>query len=351
MKKTLILETHTVHDVLPLIDQDTWLLLDLDNTLFQASQALGHVDWLWAEISKLIAQGMSQQDAFHSMYPLWKKTQMLTDVIPVEKALIDTVKDLQKKGVIVMGVTHREPFLASETLRQAHSLDINFLRSTPSDETFEFFETERALYWNGILFVDSFNDKGKIFRSLLKHLHATPKKVVFLDDKKKNVEEFAEAMAAESIDYAGVYYTAITKGPKIYSEEMAKVQLNSLQKIMSNELAALLLQNDADISKSNMEKQPIPEFLYKSIPASEWRKSLHKNVLCSPHLHDISIKLLKQEQLHSNELSDEKHVLLKLLSNQLIGRLTPKTDSENAESHFYLHEGSIPLDAIVEVRH
>lgn len=236
--KNRIIESNTILDVLHLIDQTTWLLLDLDNTLFQASQALGHVDWLLDEISKRIELGMSRHDAFHSMYPLWKKTQILTDVIPVEQALIEVIHELQKKDIIVIGVTHREPFLASETLRQVHSLGIDFLKSAPSVETFEFFEVERALYWQGILFVDTFNEKGSIFRSLLKRLSVKPKRVVFLDDKKKNIEEFARATAIESIDYAGVYYTAIEQGPKVYSADLAKLQLNSLHKIISNEHAS-----------------------------------------------------------------------------------------------------------------
>jgi hypothetical protein len=37
MPNLQIIESLTITHVLPLIDDDTWLLVDLDNTLFQAS--------------------------------------------------------------------------------------------------------------------------------------------------------------------------------------------------------------------------------------------------------------------------------------------------------------------------
>jgi hypothetical protein len=36
-----IIETRYIEDVIPLIDEDTWFLVDLDNCLFEGSQALG----------------------------------------------------------------------------------------------------------------------------------------------------------------------------------------------------------------------------------------------------------------------------------------------------------------------
>lgn len=347
----IIFESHTIHDALHLIDQDTWLLVDLDNTLFQASQALGHVDWLLDEVSKRIELGMSRKDAFHSMYPLWKKTQMIANVIPVEEALIEVIQELQEKGIIVMGVTHREPFLASETLRQVYSLGIDFLKSTPSTNSFEFFQNERALYWEGILFVDTFNEKGEIFRSLLKVLGSKPKKIVFLDDKKKNVEELAEAAVIEAI---GVYYTAIEQKPKIYSPDLARMQLNYFDGIISNEQIKLFSLNIETYKATNLKKkQKIPNYLYKIIPSSQWRESLYRNLLVHSSLDSECIQLATEEQLESilkRFKIDKDHMLLKIDSNRLIGRLIYETDFNSDAKYFRLYNGSIPLDAFIEAR-
>lgn len=110
-------ESSTIANVLPLIDEETWVLVDLDNTVFQAKQALGHVNWLQHEVQKQIESGKSREDAFYSIYPLWKKTQMMTEVIPVESDFIEAIKQLQNENIVVMGLTHRQLFIVPETLR------------------------------------------------------------------------------------------------------------------------------------------------------------------------------------------------------------------------------------------
>lgn len=67
-----IIESSTIANVLPLIDEETWVLVDLDNTVFQAKQALDHVNWLQHEVQKQIDSGKSREDAFYSIYPLYK---------------------------------------------------------------------------------------------------------------------------------------------------------------------------------------------------------------------------------------------------------------------------------------
>ena len=68
-----IIETNTIENVLPLIDEETWFLVDLDNTLFQAKQALGHVNGLEHAVPPELAayqlsffnRIMSNQQALH----------------------------------------------------------------------------------------------------------------------------------------------------------------------------------------------------------------------------------------------------------------------------------------------
>lgn len=335
-----IIESFTIADVLPLIDEDTWLLVDLDNTLFQASQALGHVNWLLDEVAKRIELGMSREDAFHSMYPLWKKTQMMTSVIPVESALIEAIHDLQAKGIVVLGVTHREPFLMSETLRQVHSLNIDFLKNTPCKKFFEIDTKQRAIYYEGILFVDTFNEKSNVFYTFLQQVNCKPKKIIFLDDKKKNVEEFTN-IAANGIDYIGVHYTAIEQGPQIYSPEVAALQLSLMDKILSNAQAQMLLSQPLDTVS-------VPNYAYKIISIAQWQASLHRNSVVTCSLDKDFIHLSTKEQIPNlvNKFwNSSDYVILKIVSNKLIGRLVYEDSLENA---FHLYEGSIPLDAIVE---
>lgn len=236
-----IIETSHIEDVAPLIDAETWFLVDLDNTFFEAAQALGHAHWFYEQVQNRCAQGMSREEAFEDFYPLWVKTQQACPVKPLEESFVSCVLELQKKGVVVMGLTHRQPSVASATFQQVTSLGVDFSKTAPSSELQLHMEAKHpTLYQNGILFVHDLNKKGTVFLDFLGKMAQRPKKVVFIDDKRKNVEELEEVLALENISYVGVHYTAIEQTKKIYDPAIAEIQLKCLTQILSNEAAALL---------------------------------------------------------------------------------------------------------------
>lgn len=347
-----LIESKTIADVIPLIDENTWFLVDLDNTVFQAKQALGHVNWLQHEVQKLVTAGKSRQDAFHSLYPLWKKTQMMTEVIPVEISFLEAIKELQKRNIVVMGLTHRQLFIVPETFCQLDSIGVNFLPTAPSKRTFNISAKQPALYTHGILFVDDFNTKGEVFRSFLEQLGQKPKRVVFIDDKKKNVEELAKAALSDGIEYIGVYYTAVEQGPQIYSPELAEQQLRFLNSILSNEQAQYLLSQEINNQEINMEKNPNPEYLYKIVSKEQWKDSLLRNVVVLSPIDVNFIHLAKEDQVRhivQKFWNNMDHIVLKLAAKGLIGKLIYETNPGGSNQYYHLYEGNIPLDAVVDV--
>lgn len=320
-----IRESNKISEVIHLIDQETWFLVDLDNTVFQTKQALGHVDWFQHEVEKLIAKGKSREDAFHSLYPLWKKAQTMTEVMPVEADFPRVIVELQNRGIVVMGLTHRQLFIIPQTLRQIDSLGLDFRRTAPSQETIHIEGIRPSCYTQGVLFVDDFNSKGERLISLLDQMRKKPQKIVFIDDKKKNVEDVAKAASNLGIEYIGVYYTAASDGEKIYSPEWADCQLQFFNTIMSNQQAKKLLANEKEIESTR------PKYLYKIISWEQWQESLRQGNLpaCSA--------LLSEEQVTDSIQQFEKstdYVIIKLSSNKFISMLE--------------HE-IIPLDAVTEV--
>lgn len=347
-----IIESSTIADVLPLIDEDTWVLVDLDNTVFQAKQALGHVNWLQHEVQKQIDAGKSREEAFHSLYPLWKKTQIMTEVTPVESDFIEAIKHLQNRNIIVMGLTHRQLFIVPETLRQLASIEVSFQQTAPSQNTFSVPANYPTLYTQGILFVDDFNSKGDVFRALLQYLEQKPKRVVFIDDKKKNVEDFAKAARIEEIDYIGVHYTAVEQGPQIYSPELAEIQLRFFNTIMSNELALQLLSQEPENDEIQMIQHSTPEYLYKILSPEQWQESLLHNEIALSSMDKDFIHLTKEEQVvqvAQKFWENMDYIVLKLASRRLMGRLVYETNPGGSTHYYHLYEGNIPLDAVADV--
>lgn len=237
-----IVETARVADVLPYIDEETWFLIDLDNTLFEAKQSLGHADWFYDELQVRMQKGMSRDEAIKDAYPGWIKTQAVCPVKPLEENFIPLLLSLQNRGVVVMGLTHRQPFVAESTVRQVKSLGLDFKRSAPAVGTIACCSVTPIQYLEGILFVGDYNKKGDIFLPFLSAAGSKPGKIVFIDDKRKNVDELENALQNSGIEYVGIHYTAIDSGPKVYSREIAEFQLRFLDRIMSNEAAVLLME-------------------------------------------------------------------------------------------------------------
>ena len=178
------METRYIEDVLPLIDNETWFLVDLDNTTFEGKQALGHTEWFYDRANEKIRKGMTLEEATRECYPEWIEVQKVCAVKPIEKAFIPSVILLQNQGIVVMGLTHRQPSIADSTTRQVRSLGFTFLPTAPVKSTFPVPSSTPTLYTQGILFTGEYNKKGEIFIRFLSLINQKPKKVVFIDDRK-----------------------------------------------------------------------------------------------------------------------------------------------------------------------
>lgn len=237
-----LIETKQINDVLPLIDEETWFLVDLDNCLFEGAQALGHAHWFTDELQRRMAEGINREEAISLLYPHWIKMQRVCPVKPLDDDFVSILLSSQKRGITIMGLTHRQSSIADSTERQVRSLGLNFLTTAPSKESFTIPEKAHTLYSHGILFVGDYNKKVDIFDSFLSIIKKRPRKIVFIDDNRNNVEEL-EALTKYGIEYFGVHYTAIEKAQPIYFREVAEFQYQFLDKIMSNEAALLLMKN------------------------------------------------------------------------------------------------------------
>jgi hypothetical protein len=122
-------------------------------------------------------------------------------------------------------------------------LGFDFTKTAPSKDTFTIPASNPTLYLQGILFVGDYNKKGEVFLPFLSIIKQKPKRIVFIDDKRKNVEELEQALLPHDIEYVGIHYTAIEHVTPLYSKEIAAFQYKFLDKIMSNESAKLLMEN------------------------------------------------------------------------------------------------------------
>lgn len=242
-----IIEVFQIVDLIgliPVFDVETWVLVDIDNTLFEAAQALGHSDWFEDEIRQRMQKGMNRQQAVQDFYPEWIKIQRICPVKPLESDFISFIVELQNKGIKIMGFTQRQVSIAEETICQVKSLGIDFTITAPSTKTFTIPAQHPVKYTHGILFVGDFNNKGDMFLPFLSFIDQKPRKIALIDDKKKNIDEMEKILTKEGTEYFGIHYRAIECVDPIYDHKIAQLQYKYSDKIIISNEAALLLMKD-----------------------------------------------------------------------------------------------------------
>lgn len=156
---------------------------------------------------------------------------------------------------MIMGFTHRQPAAAEATLRQIASLGFDFSKTAPASGAFKVPAVYPTLYTQGVFFAGDCNRKGDVFMPFVAKTGTRPKKVVFIDDKRKNIDELEVLLEKEGIDYVGVHYTAIFKAAPVYVREIAEFQYEFLDRILSNEEALTLMERG--IAKESAESNPL----------------------------------------------------------------------------------------------
>lgn len=241
-----IIETASVSNFYSLIDRDVWLVIDLDNTTFEGSRALGHTEWFYDKAGVLMKEGMTLDEATKEIYPEWIEVQKICPVKPVERAFVESLRLWQDKGIVIIGLTHRQPSLADSTIRQLSSIGLCLNKTAPHQESFVVPADTPTLFTEGVLFTGEFNKKGEIFKRFLTLIGQKPKKVVFVDDKRSHVEDVGHTLIDLGIDYLGIHYKATEHVEKVYFPHIAAFQLKMLNQIMSNEAAVLLMERELE---------------------------------------------------------------------------------------------------------
>lgn len=94
-----------------------------------------------------------------------------------------------------------------------------------------------------------------------------------------------------------------------------------------------------------------PEFLYRVVSVEQWQQSQLKNEVVNSSLDKDFIHLATEEQLShivQKFWSNKNHIILKLASKKLKGRLIKETNPGGSTLYYHLYEGNVPLDAVVE---
>ena len=231
-----IIETKHISDVYNYIaeseyNRDTLVMFDLDNTLITppAHSDLGSDQWFYALFQKELQKGLTEQKAVNTILPLYKQVIAHIDFVAVEHDTSVVVSSLQKRDISVIGLTARSLDLARRTVEQLAHIGIIFDKTDPVECPIQYGDGKPALYLGGIIFTGNYS-KGEVISAWLKQTNYTPKKVIFIDDKLKNVISVEQALGHCSFPFYGLRYDYLDKRVEKFNWDKTQKELEKFLK-------------------------------------------------------------------------------------------------------------------------
>ncbi len=236
-----IRESTQITDLLSLADEKTLVVFDLNDTLMRTDSALGGDVWADKVTKDAMAAGLSKEQVLDRLVPFWHQVLIRTPVRPVEPNTANVLQTLQQRGVKTMGLTARYIEMAHTTLKALRDIFIDFSRSDVATEDFTLFTVSPAKYIDGVVFAGLQNDKADVLVQFLAQHPVEFDRIIFIDDKKKNVEGMAKAAKALNKPYIGIWYRAVEATPSQDNPDVAKIQQVLFRQIIPDDIVKQLL--------------------------------------------------------------------------------------------------------------
>lgn len=192
------------------------LILDLDNTVQEPGkgnvrQLLGSDQWFEAYLEREKHRHKDFATALNLTLAVYDYVQIRSTMKAVEAETPSIIKNIQEHKIPILGLTTRGGNLMPATLRQLKSLNIAFEHELFAKEIMMLEDKAKVgsragLVTHGIIFCNGRN-KGECLKQFLNNVHIKPHKIVFADDKLKNVQQLQTMCDANSIPYLGLHYT------------------------------------------------------------------------------------------------------------------------------------------------
>ncbi len=206
------------------MDQNTLVLVDLDDTIITSTTHYGSVDFFKNTVrNNAINKNISHEESLVDIYPRWLLSQRI-----VETELTDQYihKILNNKKATILGFTARQPIASDITLSQLKKHMIHFKQPQDFHFTKNYgsirqgakriwsYDYKIAIMRNGIVFCHDLNPKGKVFNDLVFELNKLREnqnllpitKVIFIDDSKNNLESVEIAANKIGINFYGYHF-------------------------------------------------------------------------------------------------------------------------------------------------
>ncbi|GEM_PF-988881 len=235
----VVFESGKIEDMLPYVDQETWVFLDVDNTMIESTQQLGSAQWRNHIRKKARECGYSPEEVELALDKFWVFVQHFASVKLVDPQTVEVIERLKERDVPVFGLTAREAIEATHTQRQLGSVGIALYLDPVLDPTF--LPSEKlSLLDQGVIYCGD-NTKSMGITAFFEEMDAKPKKVVFVDDNQSQILELEKTLEEMGIEFVGMRFSGADERVQTFDGDIADVQFSYLPKIVTDEEANEML--------------------------------------------------------------------------------------------------------------
>ena len=188
------------------------VLFDLDNTVIRSQSLWGTDECFSASVDYLQKQyNVKIPTAIDIVVPLFKEAVIKNDAKLIEKNTPYIIKELKNKNHPVMALTARSSHeIISATKNQLQKLGITFSFFNKAIDDFKDEANLKNATFNFGIMSCANNDKGlclkHVLETLKKNKNINPQKIVFIDDKKKYLEQVGNIAKSLNIKFIGLRY-------------------------------------------------------------------------------------------------------------------------------------------------
>ncbi len=231
-----IIESGRMEEILPIAEKDAWILIDVDNTLIEASTHLGSAQWRSYIRNKAFLLGNEPFESELILDRFWLFVQHFIPVRLVDSDTLRVIQNLKDAHQIVMALTAREPLEVVYTKKQLDSVGLSLNNTVFAEKIL----LGDSLYEQGVLYCGD-RSKSEALMAFFQETQSYPKKVIFVDDKLAQLQEVEAAMKKMGIEFIGIRFSGADARVKSFDPQIAELQFSRLPEIISDEDAEAIL--------------------------------------------------------------------------------------------------------------
>lgn len=242
-----IREIDSIEDILPEVTHETLVLLDIDDTLIEMPVMLGSEAWR-RYVRSVLKTVKTPEEATEIHDKISYFISKRIPYVAIEKTAHGCFEEFQSKQISVFGFTARGkkhwydmPSSDGEELTILHlkqaGFDLHSLNTHINKSL-----VVHPSYGQGVFFAYPLEDKGELILELFAQADFRPSKVIFVDDKMKNVHSVNQALEQLKIPSVCFCYRHVALY-RPFDPMVAHIQLEKLffeNKILSNDEAKAL---------------------------------------------------------------------------------------------------------------